>query len=134
MTESKIQHSVIWPDAMIETANWHQFQNTPADPLAPGGGNASGLGFSILWQDGPIKRDEGGTATGACIEDVLEACQERLAFFQRSDFHCEENHTALAYINGALTELYDRHYKRKRAGVLGRNEHIPSDGNGADSG
>ena len=45
----------------------------------PGGGETRGKGFSIQWQDGPLL--EAGR-NGALIQELLDACADRIRFIQ----------------------------------------------------
>lgn len=84
-------------------------------------GAKQGFGLSIVWQDGPLDR-ENDHANGAFVEDVLYACQMRLEHFQRSKFACEANATAIVKIEEAIGALEGRLADRQERGVLGKNE------------
>jgi len=66
------------------------------------GGTTTGNGVQINWQDGPI-----GTygKNGAEVEDVIEACIDRLRFYSRCN-------TATCYHKRAITHL-DRDWETK---------------------
>ena len=60
----------------------------------PAGGVATGRGFTISWQNGPLGRvgtDERKEPNGAFVEDVVGAAKGRFQFYQDSKFACEEN-------------------------------------------
>ena len=78
--------------------------------------------FVIRWQDGPLDRDSGEEANGACVEDVLEVCARRLAFYQESRYACPENDVAYDAVREAIDVLLIRRKDRKARGVLGKNE------------
>lgn len=85
----------------------------------PAGGCASGIGFAMTWQDGPIL--EKGR-NGAFVETVLAACRERLEFYQESEFACNENAIAIASIAEAINILDSRTRNRQARGVEGTNQ------------
>lgn len=76
----------------------------------------------IFWQDGPVNREAGEKPNGAMVEDVLMACQERLEFYQKSDYACAENSDAIGYIAAALIVMEKRREGRRSRGVEGKNE------------
>jgi hypothetical protein len=79
----------------------------------PAGGVSSGCGFTISWQNGPLGRHAQGCGeglpcvegctrrapNGAFVEDVLDAVIERIDFYQRSGFNCQENEDAVAFLH-----------------------------------
>ncbi len=73
------------------------------------------------WQDGPIDYDE-GVPNGVTVEALLEACRDRLAFFNESAFRCRENSLAITAIEEALGWLNQRRFDRLQRGVLGKHE------------
>jgi hypothetical protein len=110
----------------------------------PAGGVSSGTGFTISWQNGPLRAiiptphanlyhlaGSGATATpmeplilsrepnGAFVEDVIEACVDRIEFYQRSRFACKENEDALYFLRQALFTLDMRTKNREERGVEG---------------
>lgn len=85
----------------------------------PAGGESHGIGFSIDWQDGPLK---GGQPTGAFVEDVISACIERIRFYQESKFKCRENALALTKLEEALHWLDHRTADRERRKVEGTHQ------------
>ena len=79
-------------------------------------------GIHIRWQDGPIDREAGEKANGACVEDVLEVCRFRLEFYEASEYACEHNARAIEHIKAAVKALIERREDRKARGVLGKHE------------
>lgn len=75
----------------------------------PAGGLTYGTGYAIIWQDGPLGR--GGDwkePNGALVENVIEAAIDRLEFFQRSKFACEDIGKAIERLYAALDALATR--------------------------
>ena len=98
----------------VSTRNWLDKEGRPA------GGVASGVGFAINWQDGPLGQGaDRKPPNGAFVEDVLYACLGRLRFYQDSEFGCDENGDAIGYIVDALNRLEERTRRRIAAGVEG---------------
>lgn len=96
------------------SAHWNDAEGRPA------GGASSGRGFAISWQNGPLGRgDERREPNGAFVEDVLAACLDRLEVYQASEFACDENADAIAYVRDALARLEARTARRIAAGVEG---------------
>lgn len=86
----------------------------------PAGGVSSGRGFAISWQNGPLGQgDQRVEPNGAFVEDVLDACLRRLKFYQESEFACDENADAIAYVTNALERLDERTRRRVSSGVEG---------------
>lgn len=98
----------------------------------PMGGQCSGEGFGITWQNGVQEPN------GAIIEDVLAAVVDRLHFFQgqlpeqlldigglktrdpeAGKFACRENALAITHIEEAIHWLNHRTLERRRRGVEG---------------
>ncbi len=89
----------------------------------PAGGNTFGVGFAIGWQHGPLGRgEERRGPNGAFVEDVINACADRIRFYQGSRFACERNARALAHLEAALEELDARTQEREALGVEGTHE------------
>lgn len=98
----------------IRHENWTDAAGSPA------GGNCFGPGFAIGWQNGPLGRgDDRLPPNGAFVEDVILAAQQRLEFYQRSRFACDENQEAIAHLGCALEALGRRTARREAAGVEG---------------
>lgn len=86
----------------------------------PFGGQASGTGFNINWQEGPlVVEGERQSPNGAFVETILEVAKERLEFFQQSPFKCEENEEAIEAIADALFILNRRTSRRTDEGKEG---------------
>ena len=95
------------------------------------GGTSSGVGFSISWQHGPrLEREEEpgvdcdptGPYTGACVEDVLTACEDRLRFLQAGPFPSEANQVAIDGVVKAIEAQKARRADRAERGVEGLNK------------
>lgn len=100
---------------MIYTVeNWTDKDGNPA------GGVASGTGFCISWQNGPLGRGKDRKEpNGAFVEDIIKVVIERLEFYQESQFACEQNQKALGPLHAALTCLNNRTQDREQRGVEG---------------
>lgn len=86
----------------------------------PDGGTTFGHGFAIGWQKGPLGTGaDRKEPNGAFVEDVIIAALDRLQFYQRSKFACEENATAVDCLQKALAVLFSRTQKREVRGVEG---------------
>ncbi len=86
----------------------------------PTGGVVVGTGFTIAWQDGPLGRDENrAMPNGAFVEDVIDACVQRLRFFQDSKFASPFNEAAIDSLKSALKSLDARTANRETRGVEG---------------
>lgn len=89
----------------------------------PAGGYYKDVGIDIRWQDGPLGRGENHKRqNGAFVESVLTAALDRLQFYQRGKFACEENARAIEHVQTALVVLRDRTARREEAGIEGTNE------------
>ena len=98
----------------------------------PAGGDVLGMGFEIVWQNGPLGRgEERQAANGAFVEDVMTALLKRLEFYQKGNdgptgppgkFACEENAVAILHLEDALHSLQARTARRELAGVEGTHE------------
>ncbi len=95
--------------------------NTTDDDGNPTGGRVAGLGFEINWQAGPLREPDGTERkpNGAFVEDVLEACLQRLQFFASGKFPSRQNSLAITKLEEALFWLDDRTRERQRRGVEG---------------
>lgn len=95
----------------------HQFSDSNG---APAGGQTFGVGFAISWQNGPLGRGENRQEpNGAFVETIIDAAKDRLEFYQRSKFHCEENARAILHLESALEILGERTAKREQRQVEG---------------
>ena len=90
----------------------------------PTGGYVSGPGLQIFWQNGPLGRPP-KPATGAFVEDVIEAARQRLEFYQKASggkFACRENALAITKLEEALHWLTARRIERESRGVQGEHK------------
>ena len=86
----------------------------------PAGGQTTGRGFTIDWQNGPLAVDGvRREPNGAFVEDVLAAVIGRIEFYQASQFACDENADALHALKAAARRLDDRTKARQARGVEG---------------
>jgi len=86
----------------------------------PTGGYVSGIGLRIDWQNGPLGRGEDKQKpNGAFLEDVIEACIERLRYYQENKFACKFNEYAIKSLEDALESLDDRIEDREAREVQG---------------
>ena len=89
----------------------------------PAGGETSGCGFEIEWQNGPLGRGPDRVpANGAFVEDIIVAAIDRLQFYQDSKFRCRENALAITKLEEALHWCYHRTATREHRGVEGTHE------------
>lgn len=89
----------------------------------PAGGVSYGAGFAISWQNGPLGRGaERREPNGAFVEDLIAVCLDRLAYYERTDFQCWENQSAMSSLRAALNALAERTRKREARGVEGTHE------------
>lgn len=99
--------------------------NTEDENGNPSGGGVIGTGLTVRWQSGPLGRPP-KPATGAFVEDVIEAARQRLEFYQKAaggKFACRENSIAITHLETAMLFLYQRRMEREARGVQG--EHKP---------
>lgn len=88
----------------------------------PAGGETSGMGFLIKWQNGPLGRDEDGTRiepNGAFVEGVIAAALDRIQYYQGTKFKCRENAIAITKLEEALHWLQHRTVDREARKVEG---------------
>lgn len=88
----------------------------------PAGGVSTGRGFTISWQNGPLRgvsENRRREPNGAFVEDVLQAVIGRIEFYQASRFACEENADALIALRIAAKRLDDRTKDREARRVEG---------------
>ena len=89
----------------------------------PAGGFAGGVGFYIEWQDGPLAVDGvRKEPNGAFVETVIAAAKQRIEYYQKSRFACDENEKAIMYLGLALNELNARTQRRISAGIEGTHD------------
>jgi hypothetical protein len=87
----------------------------------PTGGEVRGPGLMVDWQNGPLGRPP-KPATGAFVDDLLEAARQRLEFYQKASggkFACRENAIMITKIEEALHWSYARRMAREERGVQG---------------
>ena len=90
------------------------------DDGQPAGGRTTGVGMSLVWQDGPLgPPGERRQPNGTFVEDVLAAVRDRLVWYQAGLFSCDENGAAIAAVDEALAALASRRADRVRRGVDG---------------
>lgn len=88
----------------------------------PAGGETSGVGITVHWQNGPLGRPEDGARkpqNGAFVEGVIAAALDRLEYYQRSKFKCRENALAITKLEEALHWCQHRTDKREDQKVEG---------------
>lgn len=89
----------------------------------PAGGDSTGVGFRICWQNGPLQQGEKRKpANGAFVEDVILAAKDRLDYYQETQFACEHNRDAIDYLMAALEALRSRTEDREKRGVEGTHQ------------
>jgi len=89
----------------------------------PAGGVSSGLGFNISWQMGPLGRGKDRRIpNGAFVEKIIFAAIDRIQFYQKSKFKCDENATALLHLQDALYALETRTAGREARGTEGTHD------------
>lgn len=89
----------------------------------PTGGETTGRGFSITWQDGPLAVDGvRREPNGAFVEDIIAAALGRIQHYQDSPFRCRENALAITKLEEALHWLDARTRDRQARGVEGTHE------------
>lgn len=92
----------------------------------PAGGDVGGVGIEIIWQSGPM-REPGPDGkelgqNGAFVEDVIQACIDRIEFYNGTQFRCRENSLAVTKLEEALHWLNARTARRVAAGTEGTHE------------
>ena len=104
----------------------------------PEGGTTFGNGFAIGWQHGPLGRHsencdpalngpcgEGCTRrapNGAFVEDVIDACADRIRYYQGGRFASDYNAKALEHLEAALAALDQRTKDREARAVEGTHK------------
>ena len=90
----------------------------------PAGGETTGVGLSISWQNGPLKNPDGTSnpRNGAFVEDVILAAIGRLEYYNSTKFRCRENSLAITKLEEALHWMDHRTADRGRRGVEGSHE------------
>jgi len=126
---NETSHTKAGVAAPIKQAHWSDTDGNPA------GGAASGVGFHIAWQAGPIGRHAPECVAGECapgctrkepngafVEDVLQAVIGRMEYYQQSRFACQENADALHYLRMAHGALEARTARREQQQVEGTHQ------------
>jgi len=89
----------------------------------PGGGETTGTGIDIKWQNGPLGRGAArGEPNGAFVEGIIMAAIGRLEFYQTANgkkFACRENALAITKLEEALMWLEERTRGREEREVDG---------------
>lgn len=89
----------------------------------PAGGVVSGVGLSIVWQNGPLAVDGVRREPNGCfVETVIRVAIDRLEFYNEGQFRCRENSLAITKLEEALHWLNARTARRVSAGVEGTHE------------
>ena len=89
----------------------------------PAGGISCGKGICISWQNGPLGRGaERREPNGAFVETVIAIAKDRLDFYQKSKFNCQENAKAIEHLNSALEILNSRTKDREKRQVEGTHK------------
>jgi len=89
----------------------------------PTGGAVHGVGLEIKWQEGPLGRGtERKEPNGAFVETVIDACRQRIQFYQDSKFKCRENAIAITKLEEALMWLNKRTTDREKRQVEGEHK------------
>lgn len=103
----------------------------------PEGGTTFGNGFAIGWQHGPLGRHAGGcedgrspcvqgctrrAPNGAFVEDVIDACADRIRYYQAGRFASDYNAKALEHLEAALAALDQRTKDREARAVEGTHK------------
>ena len=108
----------MWERNELDCANYTDKGGNPT------GGSVEGIGLRVDWQNGPLGRPP-KLATGAFVEDVIEAARQRLEFYQTASngrFKCRENALAITKLEEALHWLTARRMEREARGVQGEHK------------
>ena len=90
----------------------------------PAGGDVRATGLDIVWQAEPLGRPP-KPATGAFVEDIIEAARQRLEFYQTASggkFACRENALAITKLEEAMHWLTARRLEREARKVQGEHK------------
>ena len=82
----------------------------------PCGGITEGVGFTISWQNGPLRTNN---RNGAFVEDVIKAVIDRMEYYEASKFSCPENVQTISALKSALLSQIARTQRRTEAGIEG---------------
>lgn len=100
--------------AGIKSEHWNDANGNPE------GGTTFGNGFAIGWQHGPLGRGaERREPNGAFVEDVIDACADRIRYYQAGRFASDYNAKALEHLEAALAALDQRTKDREARAVEG---------------
>jgi hypothetical protein len=110
--------------AEMKVAPMEFFSEHWVDPNQnPAGGVSTGMGFNISWQNGPLGRGkERRIPNGTFVEKIIYAAIDRIQFYQRSKFKCEDNEDAIMHLQDALLALETRTAGRDARKVEGTHE------------
>lgn len=98
----------------------HYAENWTDEQGRPAGGVATGRGFTVSWQNGPLGRgNDRREPNGAFVEDVIQAVVGRIEFYQSTEFACESNAEALRHLQLAAEALASRTRDREARKVEG---------------
>lgn len=94
-----------------------KFQRNYEKDGRPDGGVAYGPGYTITWQRGPLLWGR----NGALLLDIVDVIINQINDFQVQfpDFACEENESALLYLQHVREALVQRRDRRLSEGKLG---------------
>lgn len=88
-------------------------------------------GWRVLyarWQDGPLLDDtQAPIPNGVFVETIIAVAIDRLQFYEKAGFGCDENREALAALERALDALDSRTRRREEAAGEGTHEAAPGD-------
>ena len=91
----------------------------------PAGGQTTGTGIRIDWQNGPLGRGaDRKQPNGAFVEGVIAAAIDRIEWYQASKFKCRENALALTKLQEALHWLDWRTRRRESQGIEGTHSEV----------
>ena len=127
--------------SVLFDANMHTMKQEPLQEQnlvdykgLPAGGFHASAGCTIVWQDGPLGRDESRIEpNGAFVETVIGAAVSRLLWYQDTAmgrFACPENAQAIAKLEEALAILNRRTARREAANIEGTHAEEPRDAKG----
>lgn len=89
----------------------------------PAGGQVSGVGLMISWQNGPLGRGEDRLEpNGTFVETVIRAAKQRIDWYNDNGYGCDENFAAVVHLAAALAALGARTARREAAGTEGTHE------------
>ncbi len=89
------------------------------DDGMPDGGHASGIGYAIAWQRGPLSAGR----NGAFLIEVLQSCLLQLQQYEGTPLDSTENKTARDHLTQCIESLESRKQRRQDEGTFG--EQIP---------